>query len=143
MIIVILFSINSFMKYLFSILLLSLLFLYSCAVKNYTLNKTPKITENGQIWRGQIVSKTFVSKGGKVTESRDLYFRLSVKDYFIKFCESDVTFEQIEPFINNEFEIKSVTLEIEIKDGEWDNCNVPGYVQSRTGPYIVINKILN
>ena len=40
-------------------------------------------------------------------------------------------------------EIKSVTLEIEIKDGEWDNCNIPGYVQSRTGPYIVINKILN
>lgn len=131
------------MKYLISILFLSLIFLNSCAIKKNSLNKTAKITENGQIWRGQIVSKTFVSKGGKVTESRDLYFRLSVKDYFIKFCESDVTFEQIEPFINNEFEIKRVSLEIEFKEGEWDNCKEPGYVQSRTGPYIVIKKVLN
>ena len=134
------------MKYLFSILLLSLLFLNSCAVKNNTLNKTPKITENGQIWRGQIVSKTFVSKGGKVTESEDLYFRLSVQDYFIKICESKVNIDEIRNYIQKDDligEIKSVTLEIEIKDGEWDNCNVPGYVQSRTGPYIVINKILN
>ena len=72
------------MKYLFSILLLGLLFFNSCAVKNNTLNKFENITENGQVKTGQIVSKAFVNKGGVVTESEDLYLRLSLQDYFIK-----------------------------------------------------------
>ncbi|MDG1841341.1 MAG: hypothetical protein P8I93_03225 [Crocinitomicaceae bacterium] len=131
------------MKYLFYIPLLGLLFFNSCAVKYNNLNKYATITENGQINTGQIVSKALVTKGGKITESEDLYFRLSVQDYFIKFCESKVTIEEIKPYIQKDNELKSVTLEIEIKEGEWDNCNVPGYVQSRTGRYVVIKRILN
>ena len=129
---------NIFFQFLFY----HLFFFNSCALKNNSANKTPIINKNGQTFKGQIVLKTFVSKGGKVTESQDLYFRLSTGDYFIKFCESDITFDQIEPFIQKEFEIKSVTVEIEFKDGEWDNCNEPGYMQSRIGPYAIIKKIL-
>ena len=131
------------MKYLFSILLLGLLFFNSCAVKNNTLNKFENITENGQVKTGQIVSKAFVNKGGVVTESEDLYLRLSLQDYFIKFCESEVNIEEIKPYIQKENEIKNVTLEIQILEGEWDNCNVPGYFQSRTGSYVVIKRIIN
>ena len=148
------------MKYLISFSLLGLILCNSCSTSNkvnlkqeqYAINKDKygTTTKNGQINTGQIVSHKLVTKNGKITEHEDLYFSLSVQDYFIKFCESDVTLKDIKPFINDGDDIldlissiKSVTLEIEIKDAEWDNCNEPGYVQSRTGPYVIIKRILN
>ena len=115
----------------------------SCSTSNKGLNKQATTTQNGQINTGQIVSIKLVSKGGKISEQEDLYFRLSIQDYFIKFCESDVSLTDIQPYIQSENEISSVTLEIEIKEGEWDNCNLPGNVQSRTGFYVVIKNILD
>ena len=139
------------MKYLIYMVLLNLLISNACSVSNkntnnYDVSKDKELLSsknNLRTYSGQVVSKTTETKGSKNPNQEDLYFRLSTGDYFIKFCESDITFDHIAPFIQNEFEIKSVTLEIEFKDGEWDNCNVPGYVQSRTGPYIVIKKVLN
>ena len=131
--------------------LLNLLISNACSV-SYKNSNNNVVTKNKELlssknslmtYSGQVVSKTTESKGSKNPNQGDYYFRLSTGDYFIKFCESDVTFDQIAPFIQTEFEIKSVTLEIEMKDGEWDNCKEPGYVQSRIGPYLVINKILN
>ena len=130
--------------------LLNLLISNSCSVSyknsnNDALSKKELLSSKNSLrtYSGQVVSKTTETKGSKNPNQGDLYFRLSTGDYFIKFCESDVAFDQIEPFIQNEFEIKSVTLEIEFKEGEWDNCKEPGYVQSRTGPYVIIKKILN
>ena len=130
--------------------LLNLLISNACSVSyknsnNDSLSKKELLSSKNSLrtYSGQVVSKTTETKGSKNPNQGDLYFRLSTGDYFIKFCESDVTFDQIEPFIQNEFEIKSVTLEIEFKEGEWDNCKEPGYVQSRTGPYVIIKKILN
>ena len=72
-----------------------------------------------------------------------IYYYFHFTSNFIKFCESDVSLNDIQPYIQNENEISSVTLLLEIKEGEWDNCNLPGHVQSRTGPYVVIKKILD
>ena len=138
------------MKYLIYMILLNLLISNACSVSyknsnNDSLSKKELLSSKNSLrtYSGQVVSKTTETKGSKNPNQGDLYFRLSTGDYFIKFCESDVAFDQIEPFIQNEFEIKSVTLEIEFKEGEWDNCKEPGYVQSRTGPYVIIKKILN
>ena len=131
------------MKHLISISILYLFCFSSCSTSNKSVNKQATTTQNGQINTGQIVSIKLVTKGGKISEHEDLYFRLSIQDYFIKFCESDVSLNDIQPYIQKENEISSVTLEIEIKEGEWDNCNSPGHVQSRAGPYVVIKKILD
>ena len=139
------------MKYLIYMVLLNLLISNACSVSyknsnNDAVSKDKELLSSKNSLRtysGQVVSKISETKGSKNPNEGDLYFRLSTGDYFIKFCESDVTFDQIEPFIQKEFEIKSVSLEIEFKEGEWDNCKEPGYVQSRTGPYVIIKKILN
>ena len=89
------------------------------------------------VYNCQLIEKTFVNKGGKVTEYTELYLRCSVQDYFIKFCESNVTREDLKPYLN-----QGISVEVEIKDGMWDHCSEdPAYAQSRTGTYIVIKKI--
>tara|TARA_Y100000385_G_scaffold31239_1_gene29463 strand:+ start:1257 stop:1658 length:402 start_codon:yes stop_codon:yes gene_type:complete len=131
--------------------LLNLLICNACSVSYKNSNNDSVLKDKELLtsknslrtYSGQVVSKTTETKGSKNPNQENYYFRLSTGDYFIKFCESDVTFNQIEPFIQNEFEIKSVTLEIKFKEGEWDNCKEVGYVQSRIGPYVVIKKILN
>jgi hypothetical protein len=50
-----------------------------------------------------------------------------------------VTSDQLKPFLN-----KSVALEIEMKDGEWDNCLTEDvHVQSRIGKYLAVKGIVN
>lgn len=108
-------------------------------------NKTADVaTEDGKyIISAQIVSKNFVMKNGKVTEHSEYYVRRSIQDYFIKFCEGNVTTEELEKHLKKQKgELKSLTLEIEIKDGMWDSCDAENLVQSRTGPYIVIYRIV-
>ena len=108
-------------------------------------NKTADVpTEDGKyIITAPIVYKSFVLKNGKVSEHSEYYVRRSIQDYFIKFCEGNVTVAELEKHLNKQKgDIKSLTLEIEIKDGLWDSCDDENMVQSRTGPYIVIYRIV-
>jgi len=108
-------------------------------------NKTADVpTEDGKyIISAPIVSKNFVMKNGKATEHSEYYVQRSIQDYFIKFCEGNVTVAELEKHLKKQTgEIKSLTLEIEIKDGMWDSCDNENLVQSRTGPYIVIYSIV-
>ncbi len=67
----------------------------------------------------------------------ELYFRASIQDYFIKFCESKITKEDLEPFVN-----KVISAHVEIKNGNWDICpDDLQEMQSRVGPYIIIKEI--
>ena len=86
-----------------------------------------------------LVTKTSFSKKGIPLESGDLYVRCSIQDYFIKFCESKVTKEELLPLIN-----QGITVEMEVRNGEWDRCpNDPEYIQSRIGPYAIIHRLLS
>lgn len=86
----------------------------------------------------QLIEKKFTNKGGKVAAYQELYLRCSIQDYFIKFCEGKVTAKELRPYINSGIEV-----EMEIKQGMWDHCSDnPAYAQSRTGTYVVINKII-
>ena len=86
-----------------------------------------------------LVEKISFSKKKTPLNSGELYLRCSIQDYFIKFCESNVTKEDLVPFIN-----QGITVEMEVRNGEWDRCpNDPEYIQSRIGTYAIIHKVLS
>jgi len=119
------------MKYTATIIILFLLI----GCKN--TSKTNK-NINSKTTTYQLIEKEFTHKGGKFTEYKELYLSCSIQDYFIKICESNVTSEQLTPYMN-----KSIQVEIEIKDGFLDHCDeIPEYAQSRTGTYVIIKKII-
>lgn len=95
-----------------------------------------KHQNQGEVVSCQIVKKVYETKGGKITEHSDYYLRCSIDDYFIKICESNVTQELLERNVNNGF-----NMLVEFKDGLWDQCTEE-MVQSRTGPYVIILKVL-
>ena len=84
-----------------------------------------------------VVEKGFINKQMKASDHTGYYMRCSVQDYFIKFCESEVSKKSLEPLLE-----KSITVDMEIYEGEWDSCpsdSLP--VQSRTGYYAVIKNV--
>jgi len=95
-------------------------------------------TINSKTTTCQLIEKEFVNKIGKTNGVKELYLRCSIQDYFIKICESDITVNQLKPYLN-----KGVEVEIEIKDGFYDQCESSlRSVQSRIGTYVIIKKII-
>lgn len=90
-----------------------------------------------------IVKKNFVNKAGRTTDHIEYYIRRSIQDYYIKFCESNVSIKELNEKLENiDGEIKALKLEVEFRNGEWDICDGNHEVQSRIGEYAVILKIL-
>lgn len=123
-----------------------LIFLVSCGTeKNVVINKKmDQKLENGHIIiDAQIVELAFKMKNAKISSRTELYVRRSIQDYYIKFCESDVSKKEMEYEMTMKDGIsESMTMEVEIKDGLWDSCYPDEMVQSRTGKYIVVYKII-
>jgi hypothetical protein len=96
-------------------------------------------TENHETMKGKIIAKTFVNKGGKeISTIKDLYFETGGETYFIKFMDSDITYEEATALLDQPIEIEG-----EIRDGLWDISDEdPAYAQSRGGLYLVIKKIV-
>tara|TARA_B100000809_G_scaffold257316_1_gene298666 strand:- start:3769 stop:4119 length:351 start_codon:yes stop_codon:yes gene_type:complete len=93
---------------------------------------------NSQTITCQLIEKEFTHKGGEFTETKELYLRCSTQDYFIKVCESNITAEQLKPYLN-----KTIKVDMEIKKGLLDHCEtIPEYAQSRSGTYVVLKKII-
>ena len=138
------------MRIVFVILLYGLLFptIVSCTGQKDSImtNKTPDVqTANGrQIISAPVVTKNFVKKNGEVTERTELYLQRSIQDYFIKFCESNITREVLEDHLSKiDGPIKTVTVEVEFREGAWDQCDEEQAVQSRIGEYAVIYRIIS
>lgn len=109
-------------------------------------NKTPdkEVAQNVFEISAPIVKKPFINKGGKDLGYDEYYVQRSVQDYFIKFCESKVTKEELDKALDESKElIKALTIQAEIREGEWDICpDDPEHMQSRIGKYMVIHKIV-
>lgn len=89
-----------------------------------------------------IIMKNFYSKKGEMTDIKEYYVQQSVQDYFIKFCESDITSKELKEALDQQEDmIKTLTLRVEIKEGLWDQCE-DYEVQSRMGKYMVIYEII-
>jgi hypothetical protein len=82
-----------------------------------------------------VVKKGYVGEDGEPTMANELYLRCSVQDYFIKFCESEVSSKEVVLYLND-----GITVEMEVREGDWDACSdFP--TQDRIGSYSVIKKI--
>jgi len=110
------------------------------------MNKQPDVKTTGNRIEivAPIVKQPFVNRKGTATGTIEYYVQRSIKDYFIKFCESTVTEVELEKALKNSNDlVKTLRLEVEIIDGPWDNCNFQSEeVQSRMGEYMVVYKIL-
>lgn len=86
----------------------------------------------------QIIEKPFIIKNGIESDKMELYLRCSMDDFFIKFCESEVTRESIEAYLD-----KGIMVDVEIREGSWDICEDDyEHAQSRIGHYALIHHIL-
>ena len=130
---------------LYFIIWLSLMIL-SCIGQNKTAmkNKTEdRSTSNGRyIISAPIVYKNFVKKNGKATEQKEIYLQRSIQDYYIKFCESKISREQLENHLSSiASEIKTAKLEVEFREGYLESCEEKD-LQSRQGQYVIIHRII-
>ena len=90
-----------------------------------------------------IVQKDFFKKNNVKTEHLEYYVERSIQDYFIKFCESGITAKELQEHLDViGSEIKILTMEVEIREGNWDICHDNTNQQSRIGEYIVIHRVI-
>ena len=101
-------------------------------------------SEGRRIISAPIVEKPFFTKNGRLTDKTDLYVQRSIQDYFIKFCESEVSREELEAHFEGITSfVKTVKMEVEFRTGEWDVCEESSLeIQSRIGEYVVIYRII-
>ncbi|MEL6254558.1 MAG: hypothetical protein AAFR87_21290 [Bacteroidota bacterium] len=137
---------------LFIYLIAACLLLFSCnktpitesTMGKYQKRADQKSGENRVIIIAEIVKKTFVNKAGKVTDKKEFYIRRSIQDYFIKFCESEVSSEELREAWEKETGfIKTLRIEVEFKEGNWDDCEKEEVeLQSRVGEYAVLHRLI-
>lgn len=119
----------------------------SCVAQRKTVvqNKAEDISTGDRkyIISAPIIIKDFVKKNGKVTQYKEIYIERSTQDYFIKFCESKISRDELEDHLSKIIgEIKTVTIEIEFRDGYWDICDGDNMQQSRMGEYVIIHRVI-
>ena len=138
------------MKYIYSLYLficIICLFTSSCANQKDTnmMNNKAKDTSTGTgkyIISAPVIIKDFVKKNGEITLQKEIYIQRSIQDYYIKFCESKISREDLKKHLSNLEDIKVVTLEVEFIDGYWDICDDNLEQQSRIGEYVIIHRII-
>ncbi len=90
----------------------------------------------------EFVQLNYTSQKGEIQEGKEWYVRMSVQDYFIKWCECAVSIDEIENLLEkNTNMIKTLEIELEIKSGDWDNCDPNVIAASRGGKYAVIHHV--
>lgn len=112
-------------------------------------NKTADIkTEHGTyIITAEIVTNDFeIPPSVTNTEKlQDYFIRRSVQDYFIKFCEGNVTVNELDAALSKQkSNIKNLKMEVAFKEGMWDVCDEKeAHQQSRDGKYVILLKIFD
>lgn len=86
---------------------------------------------------GKIVKRPFKSKRGAfVQDTYDLFFETDNTEYFIKMSESKISQSDAMRYIN-----KPIFVKGKVKEGNWDSDDPK--VQSRTGEYLIVKKIID
>ena len=103
----------------------------------------PTTSGDTQIISAPIVKKNFVKKNNEVTDHEEYFVRRSIQDYFVKFCESNVDRVELQDYLDHlGDDLKVATLEVEIRNGNWDICDDNLEQQSRIGEYMIIHRII-
>lgn len=133
-------------KQIFTLIVVFIFFLISCGTSQSVERKKtmdPQLPNGHQIIDAQIVEISYVLKNAKVSSMTELYVRRNIQDYYIKFCSSEVSKKEMEHEMTMIDGVSApLKLEVEFRDGLWDSCDPEEITQSRTGPYIVIHKII-
>jgi hypothetical protein len=130
---------------LLTFLLLSILF--SCGSSGKIENVKSSEEAKNMIGKSyfitaRIAEKTRIIKGETQAKS-NFFLERSIQDYFIKFCESNVSRAELESYMENQrASIKILHAEVEYREGEWDRCEEMGKVATRKGAYIIILRLL-
>lgn len=120
---------------------LYLIFILAISACSVQINKAEKLKSNIQIVNVPIVEKPFIKKNGMPTDRKEFYLQMSIQDYYIKFCESEIKEADLKERLDRQTgPIKTLKLEVEFKKGEWDRCGEEA-VQSRVGDYVLIHRI--
>ena len=119
----------------FAIWVAILLILFQCKPSAVMPNETTKIV------RYPIVEKMVFNQNGENTGLKGYYLQQSMKDYYIKICESEVTQEEIKKALDKQSGlIKALTLEVIYREGNLDQCD-DHEVAGRIGDYVIIKSI--
>jgi len=114
-------------------------------MKPHKQTKTERNKQNSDdgktILYAEIVVHEFIDKRGNKTEIAEYYLRCSVQDYFIKFCECEVSRNEILKYYHDNRLTNPIAVEADIRNGAWDICD-DSDAQSRTGKYVVIKSIV-
>lgn len=111
---------------------------YCSSPKEIVDKKSENQNDSVRVITAPIVEKAFYNKAGKKMDFTEFYIQQSVQDYFIKFCESNVTRAELETALSKiDSPIKTLTVKVEFKEGLWDSCG-DYEVQSRIGRYVVL-----
>lgn len=130
----------------------------------------PTVSKNGEIIhsnttivRGTIIKKDFPDKGLRNLGWTELHFQIAGKDYLIKFCDSNVSRDELErhvdfPAASDPVGDPEITLEVEIHNGALDMCHTQRLQsiseglftrvdfleprQTRYGRYVIIHSII-
>ena len=90
-----------------------------------------------------VIYKNFTKKNAEKTDIMEMYIQGSSQDYFIKFCESKISRKELEEYLSTIVGvIKTATMELEFKEGNWDICDENELMQSRIGRYVTIHRIV-
>jgi len=77
------------------------------------------------------------------TSQKEFYLERSIQNYFIKFCESNITKTDLEEHVSKLTGfMKVVTVEIEYRNGNWDICDKKDLYKGRTGEYVIVHRII-
>jgi len=132
-------------------LIATIIYLLACSCLTHEKTNTVKDTAkdkspgNGKIIISTpVVVKKSGPKDGDVTDHYDIYIQRSMRDYFIKFCESKLSREDLENHLAGiDSKIKVLTLEVEFLKGYWDVCDDNFDVPSRKGEYVIIHRVID
>ncbi len=102
---------------------------------------TNKTSKGIDIISGEIVEKALTNSLDIDKNQKEFYIRCSVQDYFIKFCESDISKEQLLKYFDPNKLINPITVKGKIVHGLLDTCPNKAYTKSRIGYYVVIYSI--
>lgn len=118
---------------------LTIILISGCSVQKKVVETSKEAnTSSGKVISAPIVEKPFYNKIGERMDYTEFYVQQSQQDFFIKFCESNVTSKQLEAALNQiESPIKTLTMKVEFREGNWDSCG-EYEVQSRVGRYVVL-----
>jgi hypothetical protein len=105
-----------------------------------TMNKTSKGID---IISGEIVEKAIIHLNGEIDKNqKEYYIRCSVQDYFIKFCESELSKELLLKYFDPNKLINPITFKGKIVHGLLDSCPDKPNAESRTGYYVQISSLV-